>query len=141
MSIRLLIAEGHALVREGLRGAFEHTDIQVAGEAATGDEAIRLALDDCANVVLLDIRIPDQHGFEVLRRLRALRPNVAVVIYSQSERSDYKKHARELGASGFLTKRVHKSELIDAIKKVSSGARLWEMPGKTPANSVDYVLD
>ena len=125
MSIRLLIAEGHDLIREGLRGVFEHTEIHVAGEAATGDEAIRLTLDDEANVVLLDIKIPERDGFEVLRRIRALRPNVAVVIYSQSERTDYKTHARDLGASGFLTKRVHKSELIDAIKKVSNGGRLW----------------
>jgi DNA-binding NarL/FixJ family response regulator len=137
MSIRLLIAEGHALVREGLRGAFEHTGIHVAGEAATGDEAIRLTLDDQANVVLLDMKIPDKDGFEVLRRIRDLRPNVAVVIYSQSERTDYKEHARELGASGFLTKRVHKTELIDAIKIVSKGGRLWELPGKTLANSVE----
>ena len=126
-----------ALVREGLRGAFEHTDIHVAGEAATGDEAIRLTLDDRANVVLLDMKIPEKDGFEVLRRIRALRPNVAVVIYSQSERTDYKKHARDLGASGFLTKRVHKSELINAIKKVSAGGRLWELPRETIANSAD----
>jgi two-component system invasion response regulator UvrY len=125
MSIQLLIADDHALIREGLRGAFEDTDIEIVGEATSAYEAIRLALATNADVMLLDIKMPDKDGFEVLRLVKSQKPDLAILIYSQYDRLPYKTRARELSASGYLNKRILKRELIDAIQRVSCGEELW----------------
>ena len=122
--IRLLIAEDHDLVRDGLRTTFEKTEIDVVGEAASGSHAIRLASTD-ADVLLLDIKMPDGDGFEVLQAVKSAKPELAVLIYTQHERPDFQDRARALGASGYLTKRARGEELIDCIRKVSQGESLW----------------
>ena len=124
MAIRLLIAEEHALVRQGLRVTFEDTDIEIIGEATTGEEAVRLASREETDVMLLGIKMADG-GLDVLRRVKSEKPEMAVLIYSQSGRFDIQKRARELGASGYLSKRADAKELIDAICKSSRGEKLW----------------
>ena len=126
MTIRLLIAEDHDLVREGLRITFEETEIEVVGEATTGSEAVRLGALDGADVMLLDIKMPGGDGFHVLKRVKSANPELAVLIYSQHERPDFQDRARTLGACGYLTKRARAEELIDAVRKASQGEDLWE---------------
>jgi len=126
MTIRLLIAEDHQWVREGLRAVFHNTDIEVAGEATNGDEAITQALENTFDVMLLDIKMPGCDGFEVLKRAKAENPNLRVVVYSQHDRPDFRERARQLSASGYLVKTANKNELIAAIQKVNQGERLWD---------------
>lgn len=125
MTIRLLIADDHELVREGLRATFAHTGIEIVGEATTGTEAIRLANVRDADVLLLDVSMPGSDGFEVLRHVRAVT-SLAVVIYSMHDREHYFRRARELGASGYLTKLARSDQLINAIEAASRGEWQWD---------------
>ena len=125
MKIRLLIADDHDLVREGLRGAFHATDIEVVGEASSGEEAIRLALDQHYDVMLLDVSLPDKDGFMVLAEVKAARPELPVTMYSNHDREDFKARARQLGAGAYLTKTVRKRDLLTAVRAVSQGKQLW----------------
>lgn len=125
MTIRLLIAEDHDMVREGLRITFEETDIDVVGEATTGSDAVRLAKHKEANVLLLDIQMPSGDGFYVLQQVKLANPELAVLFYSQHERPDYLDRAHALGASGYLTKRARAEELVDAVRRAGRGEDLW----------------
>lgn len=124
MTIRLLIADDHELVREGLRAIFAHTWIEIVGEATTCAEAIQLADAVGADVLLLDVSMPGGDGFEVLRHVRSL-PTLAVVMYSMHDRDHYLRRARELGASGYVTKRASSEQLVDAIEAASRGESHW----------------
>ena len=125
MKIRLLIADDHELVREGLRGAFHATDIEVVGEATSGEEAIRLALDQDYDAMLLDVSFPDKDGLVVLGEVKMARPELPVAMYSHHDRADFKARARKLGASGYLPKTVRKRDLLAAVRAVSQGKQLW----------------
>ncbi len=126
MAIRLLIAEDHPWVREALCAALASTDIEVAGEAASGDDAIQQALTHNFDVMLLDIRMPGRDGFAVLEKVKSTKPDVRVLVYSQHDRPDFQKRARELAASGYVLKTAHKDKLIDAIRRVGQGESLWD---------------
>lgn len=128
MTIRLFIAEDHELVREGLRATFEETEIDIVGEATTGNDAVRMVAAEAADVMLLDITMPNGDGFDVLRAVTSARPELAVLIYSQHERPYFQDRARALGACGYLTKRVNAKELVDGIRKASQGVGLWTLP-------------
>lgn len=124
MTIRLLIAEDHQMVREGLRATFEDTDIEVVGEAATGEDATQMALNVAADVLLLDVRLPGRDGFEVLREVQRQRPDLAVLFYSQHDRADFRERARALGARGYLCKHIRGTALIDSIRRTRQGVEL-----------------
>jgi DNA-binding NarL/FixJ family response regulator len=129
MTIQLLVVEDHDLVREGLRATFEETEIDIVGEATTYGDAVRLASADGSDVVLLDIKIPNGDGFDVLRTVKSVKPELAVLVYSQHDRQDFRQRARALGASGYLTKRARGAELIDAIRTAARGESLWPASG------------
>jgi len=129
MTLRLLIADDHELVREGLRAVFAHTRIEIVGEATTCAEAIQLAEAGDADVLLLDISMPrgdmpGADGFEVLRHVHAAT-SLAVVMYSMHDRDHCIRRARELGASGYVTKQASSEQLVDAIEAASRGESLW----------------
>ena len=73
MTIRLLIADDHDWIREGLRAVFQPTEIEVVAEATTGEEAVSLALASDLDVVLLDIKMPDGDGMDMLSRIKAVK--------------------------------------------------------------------
>lgn len=120
MSIRLLIADDHELVREGLRAIFAQTDIDVVGEATNCHQAIELANIEFADVMLLDIGMPGGDGFDVLQQI-CPHPAPAVVMFSVHEREHYVRRARELGAQGYLTKRASRDQLLSAIRAAKRG--------------------
>jgi DNA-binding NarL/FixJ family response regulator len=123
--IRLLVADAHELVREGLRATFEDTEVKVVCEATTGEEAIWQALNHDVDVVLLDIKMPPDDGLDVLRRIKSEKCQLPVLIYSLYARQDYLQRAHELGASGYLSKRARKRELLESIRRVNQGDTLW----------------
>jgi len=112
-------------VRRGLRATFEDTEIEIVSEATTGEEAVHLALADDADVMLLDIKMPQRDGFEVLQAVKPKKPGLHIVIYTQHERASFQDRARKLGASGYLNKRATAEELIDAVRTVNRGENLW----------------
>ncbi len=99
MTIRLLIADDHAWIREGLRAVFQSTEIEVIAEATTGEEAVCLVLASEIDVVLLDIKMPDGGGIEALHRIKTLKHQLPVVIYSAHDRLDFYLRCKSQGAA------------------------------------------
>jgi DNA-binding NarL/FixJ family response regulator len=125
MSIKLLIADDHEVVRYGLRSLMADTDIEIVGEATTGEEAIQMALERNPDVVLLDIRMPGGDGLNALGRLKLERPELAVLMLSTYDNPTYVARAVALGAAGYILKGADREALIDAVRKASRGESAW----------------
>jgi DNA-binding NarL/FixJ family response regulator len=127
VTIRVLIADDQVLIRTGLRGIIESAaDMQVAGEAADGREAVDLARAARADVVLMDIRMPEVDGLQATKLITADDDlaGVRVLILTTFELDEYVLHALRAGASGFLGKGATPVELLDAIRTVAGGEAL-----------------
>jgi DNA-binding NarL/FixJ family response regulator len=123
-SIRVFIADDHAIVREGLKQILaEQRDIVVCGEAETGMDAIKLFRKSRCNVVLLDISLPDRNGIEVLKQIKSDKPELAVLMLSMHREDQYAIRSLKAGASGYLTKQSAPRELVNAIRQVADGQR------------------
>ncbi|HKF42524.1 MAG TPA: response regulator transcription factor [Thermoanaerobaculia bacterium] len=120
--MRILIADDHAIVREGLKTILsrEH-DMEVGAEAANSEEALRLALDENFDVVILDVFMPGNGGLETLGRLRKERPELPVLVLSVHPEDDLALQALRSGASGYLNKDAACEQLVGAVRKVVSG--------------------
>lgn len=147
--IRVLIAEDHALVREGTRQILEQQEgIEVVGEAADGARAVAAVVRLRPDVALLDIRMPELTGVEATREIRAQAPDTAVLILSAFDDDEYVLSLLEAGASGYLLKTVRSAELVDAVRRVHEGetvlhpeiarkvAQLWGRQFQGPADDV-----
>ncbi len=115
-ALRILIADDHDLIREGLRLVCGEAGIEIVGEAEDGESAIRLALELDVDVVLLDIGLPDQSGFDVLEHIKREKPSLPVLVYSAHEKSHFVERSVSLGAAGYLVKGVSNAELLTAIR-------------------------
>ena len=122
--IRVFIVDDHGVVRRGLKQVLsEAADLTVVGEAATANEARRLLPVACCDVVMLDLSLPDQPGLELLRQVKADRPQLPVLILTMHREDEYAIRALKAGAAGFLTKDAAPEELLAAIRKVARGGR------------------
>lgn len=120
--IRILIADDHAIVREGLKQVVSRTpDLTLTDEASTGGEALQKALENDYDVVVLDISLPDRNGLDVLKDIKAEKPDLPVLILSIHPEEEVAVRALKTGASGYLTKETASDELVAAIRKISSG--------------------
>jgi DNA-binding NarL/FixJ family response regulator len=131
--IRILIADDQLLVRAGFRSLLDAEDgIEVVGEAANGEEAIKLTTQHRPDVVLMDIRMPGLDGLEASRRIlgNPALEDVRIVILTTFEADEYIFEAIRLGASGFLVKDTEPADLIKAIRVVAGGESLLS-PGVT----------
>jgi DNA-binding NarL/FixJ family response regulator len=125
MAIRVVLADDQPLVRAGLRVLIADTPgIDVAGEAATGDEAVRLAGDIRPDVVLMDIRMPGMDGIEATRMITAGKDATRVIILTTFDDDDYVYGALRAGASGFLVKDMVLEDILTAIRVVAAGDAL-----------------
>jgi DNA-binding NarL/FixJ family response regulator len=125
--IRVLLADDQALIRAGFRMLLEAAgDLEVAGEAANGDEAVDMVRRERADVVLMDIRMPGVDGLEATRRIAADDDlaGVKVIILTTFESDDYVYQALRAGASGFLVKDTDPEDLIRAVRVVARGEAL-----------------
>ncbi len=125
--IRVLLADDQALVRGGFRALVDaEPDLEVVGEASTGDEAVSKALDLLPDVVLMDIRMPGGDGLTATRRIvqdpRA--SGVRVVVVTTFELDEYVAEAIRVGASGFLVKDTEPADLLRAVRVVARGDAL-----------------
>lgn len=124
MAIRVLIADDHAVVREGLRLILQlGMGIDVVGEAANGREALQLAHSLRPDVVLLDITMPEMNGIEAAERLAAELPQVRVLILSVHTTSEFVYRALRAGAQGYVLKECAGHEVVAAVRKVADGGR------------------
>jgi DNA-binding NarL/FixJ family response regulator len=121
----VLIADDEALMRSGLRMILEaQSDIKVVGEAEEGAEAITLARELAADVVLMDIRMPGMDGLEATRRLLANQDTARVLILTTFDLDEYVYEALKAGASGFILKTAPADELVRAIRSAATGEAL-----------------
>lgn len=121
-TIRVLIADDHAMVREGMRRMFEReTDIEVVGEAGDGEEAVRLTEECKPDVAIMDISMPKLDGIEATKEIKKRCPSVAVLILSAYDDDQFVFALLEAGAAGYLLKSVRSREVLDAVRAVYSG--------------------
>ncbi|GAA2401899.1 response regulator [Streptomyces coeruleofuscus] len=141
MTIRVLLADDQVLVRASFRMIIDsEPDLEVVGEAATGGEAVGLARSTRADVVLMDIRMPDMDGLAATRAISADEDlaGVRVLILTTFEADENVFQALRAGASGFLGKGVELSDLLDAIRLVARGEALLS-PRATKALIAQYL--
>jgi len=119
--IRVFLVDDHPIVREGLRSVLEaDAEIEVVGEAGTGEEAISLIPPSSTNVVLMDVKLPGIDGIEAVRELLKIKPNLVVIILT-SFGGDHVVAAVEAGAKGYLLKGINGQELRKAIYEAYQG--------------------
>jgi two-component system invasion response regulator UvrY len=123
-TIRVFIADDHAIVREGLKQILaDSRDIVVGGEAENGLDAIRLFAKSRCHVMLLDISMPDKNGIEVLKQIKKEYPDTQVLMLSMHREDQYAIRSLKAGAAGYLTKQAAPKELVVAIRQVASGQK------------------
>lgn len=125
MSIRLLIADDHEVVRSGIVSLVAETDIEVVAHAADGEQAVALTREHNPDVVLLDVRMPGTDGLTALARIRQERPEQPVLILSTYDNPTYVARAVALGASGYVLKGASRDEMLTAIRAAAAGEAAW----------------
>jgi two-component system, NarL family, response regulator NreC len=120
--IRLLLVDDHEIVRAGLRMLFlAEPDMTIAGEAGSGQEALRLVAELKPDVVLMDVAMPGMTGIEATRRIKEAHPDTAVLALTMYEDEQYFFEMLHAGASGYIPKRAAPDDLVSAIRVVSTG--------------------
>lgn len=125
MSIRLVVADDHEVVRRGLRTMFQQTDIEVVGEAASGQEAVGVVQQCNPDVVVLDVRMTNGDGLSALSQIKQHKPELPVLVLSTYDNPTFIARAIALGASGYMLKGSSRDELLQAIRTVASGQEAW----------------
>ncbi len=121
---KILIADDHAIVREGLKRIITETsDMVVADEATSGHEALNKALKTDYDIVILDITMPGINGLDVLKQIKAQKPKLPILVLSVHPEEQYAVRVLRAGASGYLTKESVPDELIAAIRKAYDGGK------------------
>ena len=122
--IHVLIADDHAIVRQGLKQILSETDdLLVAGEADDGSQALHLARQCTWDVFLLDVSMPNRNGIDTLKQLKKEFPRLPVLILSMHPEEQYAVRALKAGASGYLTKQSAPEQLVTAIRQVANGKK------------------
>jgi len=120
--IRIVIAEDHQIVREGLHFFLDaQPDIEVVGEAANGKEALEIVGEARPDVLLLDLIMPEMDGLEVLRAIDQVAPGVSVLVLTSALDDRMVIPAVRAGAAGYVLKTVSSAELADAVRSVARG--------------------
>src|SRR4030042_4616105 len=115
MTINILIADDHEVVRAGLKCLFQGTEIRVVAEAEDGSSAYRMALKHKPDLVLLDVRMPECDGLSCLARIKLDLPDTPVVMFSTYDNPTYGARAVALGAAGYVSKSATREQIISAI--------------------------
>jgi len=152
--IKVLIADDHAVVREGTRRILnQEEDMEVVSEASDGEEAVRLAKQYKPDVAIIDISMPKMDGIEATKQIKAIYPEMVVLILSAYDDDQFVFSLLEAGAAGYLLKSVHGQELVDAVRAVYAGelvlhpsiakkvlSRFARTPGKVVEEEQDELL-
>jgi len=120
--ITVILVDDHAVLRDGLRYLLEaQADIQIVATAANGQEAVEQAIQNCPDVVLMDISMPIMNGIEATKQICAVCKNTKVAILSMHHTSEYLQRALKAGAQGYLLKDSAGAEVIAAIHALHEG--------------------
>lgn len=123
MTIRVLLVDDHAMMRDGLKGLLEAAGIRVVGEAADGRAALQRAVELKPDVVIMDIAMPDMNGIDAARLLREKCPATRIVMLSMHSSSEHVFRAFEAGVAGYLLKESAGAEVAAAVRAAHAGKR------------------
>jgi len=122
--IKILVVDDHALIRKGIKQLLEDNhDVQVAGEAESGIQAINMMRKNHFDLVLLDIALPDKHGMDVLKQLKSEQPDIKIIVLSMYPEDQYGARTLKAGAMGYINKQSAPEKLVGAIRHVISGKK------------------
>jgi DNA-binding NarL/FixJ family response regulator len=124
MTIRLLIADDHSVVRAGLRGLLLAAGLDVVGEAVTGREAVALARLLRPHVILMDVRMPEMDGLQALTAIKAEMPEISIVMLTVYASTEYLSRAIAAGAAGYLLKDAEPEEIVRVVRAAAQGDRV-----------------
>ena len=132
MPLRVLLADDHVLVRQGLKSLLEREGFQVVGDASDGQEALRLATSLQPDIAVMDISMPILNGLNAAREMSRSCPKIKTILLTQHEESQYVSEAMEAGVKGYVLKNQVASDLLLAIRQVSRG-QTYLSPGVSQA--------
>jgi DNA-binding NarL/FixJ family response regulator len=138
MPIRVLLADDHAIVREGIKSFLEREGFQIAGEACDGHELLNLAAKLQSDVAVVDASMPVLNGIEAARELRKCSPKTKVVLLTRHDEPQYVTEALHAGARGYVLKSQVAGDLVHAIRQVCRG--LVYLCPKVSGSVVDAYL-
>ena len=122
--IKVLVVDDHALVRMGIRRLLDELpDIEIVGEAESGELALTVVKEMQPDVILLDMKMPGMDGWEVTRRLKKTNPEIKIIVLTSVNSDPFPGRLLQLGAMGYLTKESSMDEMVIAIRKVMQGQR------------------
>lgn len=125
-SIRVLIADDHTLFRDGLRALLASIQgIEVVGEASSGSEALRLAVEHQPDVILMDIQMPDLNGIEATRHILRTSPHIGIIVLTMFQDDDSVFAVMRAGARGYVLKGADQGVLLRAVRAVANGESLF----------------
>tara|TARA_R110002049_G_scaffold126860_1_gene283115 strand:+ start:416 stop:1081 length:666 start_codon:yes stop_codon:yes gene_type:complete len=124
--INVVLADDHVLVRDGIKALLEdQSGIAVIDEASNGKEALEVIARNKPHVLIVDIRMPEMNGIEVVAAMTKLHPDVRTLVLSMHDSEEYVVQAIQAGADGYLLKGASKDEFIKALTKVASGGKYF----------------
>jgi len=122
--VNILVVDDHAVVRSGVKQFLASTDdLRIVAEAATGEHALAQLRAQSCDLVLLDLRLPDLGGMEVLRRIKAGHPALPVLVFSMFSEDEFALPVLQAGASGYLCKDSAPEQILLALRTVATGGR------------------
>jgi len=125
-TLKTMIADDHPLFRDGMRGLLSTTeDIEVVGEAKSGEEAVELSSELRPDVILMDIKMPGGNGIEATRRILAENPDIRILVVTMFEDDTSVFTAMRAGARGYVLKDAEKDDMIGAIRTVGRGGAVF----------------
>ncbi|MBL7998563.1 MAG: response regulator transcription factor [Candidatus Kapabacteria bacterium] len=141
-TVRIVLADDHELVRVGVRRLLlTDSNIEIVGEASTGDEAVYLTEQERPDIVFLDVLMPQLNGIDAAKKIKGDSGKTRVVMLTNFEDQYYLDQALQSGADGYLSKEISRRELLDAVEQVMDGERVFSkavlamMQGKTTTQS------
>jgi len=132
MSIRVVLADDHVLVRQGLKSLLEREKLQVVAEASDGQEAVRYSESLNPDIAVLDISMPMLNGIDAVREMSRSCPKTKTILLTQHEEDQYIREALEAGVRGYVLKSQAANDLVHAIHQVSRG-QFYLSPGVSRA--------
>jgi len=127
---RVLLAEDHSVVRDGLKRVLEEADMEVVAVASTGDEALREFKRTLPDVVIMDISMPGMDGLEAVKQLMSLDPETRILVLTMHPEEHYAVRALKAGCLGYVTKSISTRGLLDAVRAVAGGRQFLTAEGK-----------
>jgi DNA-binding NarL/FixJ family response regulator len=138
--IRVFCVDDHPVVLDGVAAIISlQPDMTLAGTAATGGEALERFVEARADVTLVDLRLPDMTGFDLIKKIKAKSPNARIIVLSSHEGDVDIQRAMEAGAHGYVVKGMVRGELLEIIRSVHAGKR--RLPAAVAQKLAEHMAD